>query len=219
MKHTIILPLIALLFIITGCSNTPKTTPKPMPEPLRQSVVQQMALISSCESAKHFSKPELEALMKGVFILNNIPSYQVDTKELFSQITAAQSKHKNITKQRCMTLTKNLLAQAKRRKNLQDLASIIASQPSTFSSNRRSYSYKPLTSLVPSPSLPNSTGLNSWATKSANLPTTMFNASDCIGTVVSGRCVGSIKPSAQYNPTPTRCYGTVVNGRCIGSKL
>ncbi len=41
----------------------------------------------------------------------------------------------------------------------------------------------------------------------------VYDASECIGAVVMGRCHGTILPKSAYHPT---CYGKWLNGRCIG---
>lgn len=41
----------------------------------------------------------------------------------------------------------------------------------------------------------------------------VYDASECIGAVVMGRCHGTILPKSAYHPT---CYGAWLNGRCTG---
>ena len=44
--------------------------------------------------------------------------------------------------------------------------------------------------------------------------TPIYNSSQCIGSVVNGQCMGTIRPSGEVQK---RCNGAVVNGRCTGS--
>ncbi|UIP24104.1 hypothetical protein [Acinetobacter towneri] len=45
--------------------------------------------------------------------------------------------------------------------------------------------------------------------------TPIYNSSECIGAVVSGRCAGTINPSPS-NVLRKKCYGTMINGECKG---
>ncbi len=42
-----------------------------------------------------------------------------------------------------------------------------------------------------------------------------YKESDCIGSVVNGRCVGTIRPAARSD----KCFGSIINGECIGTEL
>jgi hypothetical protein len=41
----------------------------------------------------------------------------------------------------------------------------------------------------------------------------VYDASECVGPVIMGRCEGSIIPNRAYHPT---CHGTWLNGQCTG---
>ena len=41
----------------------------------------------------------------------------------------------------------------------------------------------------------------------------VYNATECIGPVIMGRCEGSIIPNGAYHPT---CHGDWLNGQCTG---
>lgn len=45
--------------------------------------------------------------------------------------------------------------------------------------------------------------------------TLIYSQEDCIGSVVNGKCYGTLRASAK----PQKCYGTVVLGKCIGTIL
>ena len=55
--------------------------------------------------------------------------------------------------------------------------------------------------------------VNFGNTQSQRSGTPIYDASRCIGSVINGQCMGTIKPSGEVEK---RCYGTVMNGRCIG---
>jgi|GEM_PF-2353790 len=44
----------------------------------------------------------------------------------------------------------------------------------------------------------------------------IYNASECIGAVVNGRCAGTINPNPG-NVLRKKCYGTMINGECQGA--
>ncbi|MDO8177007.1 MAG: hypothetical protein Q7T62_02070 [Undibacterium sp.] len=44
--------------------------------------------------------------------------------------------------------------------------------------------------------------------------TPVYNASQCVGTIVFGQCVGTITPSSGLQK---KCYGMVINGECNGA--
>ena len=46
-----------------------------------------------------------------------------------------------------------------------------------------------------------------------NYGTPVYNASDCKGSVVNGKCYGAVVPSGVQK----KCYGTMLNGECIGT--
>ena len=41
----------------------------------------------------------------------------------------------------------------------------------------------------------------------------VYDANECIGPVIMGRCHGTILPKKAYHPT---CYGSWLNGQCTG---
>ena len=45
---------------------------------------------------------------------------------------------------------------------------------------------------------------------------TVYDASECVGTVVAGICHGSILPNKAVHPI---CHGEMVNGQCTGPLL
>lgn len=44
----------------------------------------------------------------------------------------------------------------------------------------------------------------------------VYDADECIGPVINGRCHGTILPKKAYHPT---CYGEWVGGRCTGPQF
>lgn len=44
-------------------------------------------------------------------------------------------------------------------------------------------------------------------------PKTVYDADECIGPIVAGRCQGTILPKKSYHP---KCHGEMLNGRCTG---
>lgn len=200
--------LTSILLLMIGCS-TPVKPPVPKP------IVNQLSTIYSCGSSKYYSESEVEVRMKLVFALTGMNNYARDDKQLAKDIEA-KSKQNKVTKQSCKSLDENLMVIAKAKVSQVVVANALATLSSTSSaSNKQPYSFKPMPGLLS----PNTQDFSSWAPKPANRPTTMYNASACIGTIVSGRCVGTIKPSAHNNPLQTKCYGAVVNGRCSGASF
>lgn len=69
-------------------------------------------------------------------------------------------------------------------------------------------SYQAPTNTYTAPSV------NFGNTQNQRSGTPIYDANRCIGSVVNGQCMGTIRPSGEVQK---RCYGAVVNGRCTGS--
>lgn len=67
---------------------------------------------------------------------------------------------------------------------------------------------------MPTPELNTYTPRSSAGSSGASYQS-YWEESDCNGSVVNGRCIGTITPGA----TEGKCYGTMLNGECIGTEL
>lgn len=65
---------------------------------------------------------------------------------------------------------------------------------------------------IPIPGQGQQPGINSNAFNNPTTKTPIYDASDCTGSIVGGKCMGTINKTS----TQKYCYGSVINGKCMG---